>query len=421
MKNLIRVIAVVLIIATGVVGMGYMLYLKIGKGYRTEMVISTDYSETIDAEVFFIREEVRITSNLSGSYMYSVADGEKVAKDGVIAEVYRNDEQIAISLQLSQIEAEIEQYKELAAQTDVTGVSVDALLKRISTETTQWGEVIRQNDLSQMTNVRVALLQSLCRKQIATGEVKDFSEKLASLTAERKTLRAQYVAPKGQVKSKYAGYFVAENDGYENVLTVDMAKKMTVSMLEGIVPENVSENVVGKVITNHVWYAVCKLDGNTARRLTAGSTLNLVLPSQTVKTTVKVEAINRESVTGDAIVVLKGEENLSEIATLRQESIKLEIDNHYGLKVNREAVHILNADVTTEKDGVTVTEKKEIHGVYIVYGEQVRFCEISPIYWDSNFVICDLGAKATGPYSMLKRYDQIVLGGKDLYDGKYIG
>ena len=422
MKAIFRIVAVVLILTVGVAGLFYMLYVKIGTGYTTEMAFISDYSVSIDAQATFIRQECTVTSDWNGAYLYAVPDGEKVAKDGVIARIFDSDDQIAVSVALEEVTDELDRFMALTEQADQTGVNVEALSRRITQQTTEWAECVRKNQLTGLTDARTALLQTICRQQLLTGEISDFSEKISSLQAEQTQLQSRYVAPVGAVTAPVSGYFVAETDGFESVLTLDMAEEITVDQLDHLQAETIQENEIGKLIQSHVWYAVCKLSAEQARQLTVGNTVYIKVDATGIRLPAEVVKINRDGVESDAVAVLKGTENVEQITDLRQAAVQLELESYHGLKINRDAIHISNVEVrTTQEDGTVVTTEKEVYGVYVIYGEQIKFREVAPIYWGSNYVLCNENAKATGTAAMARQYDQVIIDGKDLYDGKYVG
>ena len=60
--------------------------------------------------------------------------------------------------------------------------------------------------------------------------------------------------------------------------------------------------------------------------------------------------------------------------------------------------------------------------VYILYGNSIKFVEIVPLYSSNNYVICDPDPDTSELMTSetLTLYDEVVVGGKDLYDGKMV-
>ncbi len=391
-----------------------------GSSYNTEIAVVTDYAQDVTVNGWIVRTEQPLTNSNKGYLSYVVEEGEKMAKNGVVAQVYAAENSITVSKELELVRAQIANLQSLNSEV-LTGTRPATINKKISTQMSTMMNAIVNGDLKTMTEEREKLLLYIHQKQIVTGELSDFSERIAELRKQEKALLTQYRAPVGTLKTPESGYFSTVADGYESVLTVDKLQQYTVADLRDIHPEVLKENVVGKVVQSNTWYAVCIFPMDHARLLKAGETITLTLPNTDIRTKVKVDKINMNSWDAEAVVILRGDNMTGDIAAARGGEIRLSLNSYSGFKINRNAVHIeKRTQTTTDKDGNKVTQQVEVYGVYVIFGEQLRFREISPMYWDEEFVICASGAKATADAAMLKQYDQVVLGGKDLYDGKPI-
>ena len=79
--------------------------------------------------------------------------------------------------------------------------------------------------------------------------------------------------------------------------------------------------------------------------------------------------------------------------------------------------------VTKENaDGTTSTLEKTVDGVYILYGNELKFKEIVKLYETKDYVICDTNQDNEDLFSgsTIKLYDKIVTEGTDLYAGKIV-
>ena len=68
------------------------------------------------------------------------------------------------------------------------------------------------------------------------------------------------------------------------------------------------------------------------------------------------------------------------------------------------------------------TEKKKVQGVYVLYGSEVQFKQISILYAEDDYVICDAAPDKDELFNgeTVSLYDKVILKGDDLYDGKVI-
>ena len=60
-----------------------------------------------------------------------------------------------------------------------------------------------------------------------------------------------------------------------------------------------------------------------------------------------------------------------------------------------------------------------VRGVYVVSGMQMNFVPVKIIYFGEDFLICE--KETDNDRRVLKLYDNVIVKGKNLYDGKIIG
>ena len=65
---------------------------------------------------------------------------------------------------------------------------------------------------------------------------------------------------------------------------------------------------------------------------------------------------------------------------------------------------------------------KEVNGVYVMLGSEIVFRLIVPLYSTSTYVICDPNPDEDELMTSetVQLYDEIVVEGTDLYDGKVV-
>ena len=88
-------------------------------------------------------------------------------------------------------------------------------------------------------------------------------------------------------------------------------------------------------------------------------------------------------------------------AVLRKNPVKLIFNTYTGYQVNNKAVREINGQ----------------KGVYVLNGNIVKFKKINIVYSDSEYSICSV---PDGESGYLKQYDEIIVEGTDLYDGKIL-
>ncbi|MBQ2818015.1 MAG: secretion protein HlyD, partial [Clostridia bacterium] len=67
-----------------------------------------------------------------------------------------------------------------------------------------------------------------------------------------------------------------------------------------------------------------------------------------------------------------------------------------------------------------------VEGVYVKNNNVINFKEITRIYTDEDYILCKATTDITGTeeeesqYRPLSQFDEVIVEGTDLYDGKFI-
>lgn len=407
---------------------GSQIYSTSFGGVKTETVSYMTSSDTIDTRGFVIREEtvIKPAEGVNGVYTYLLSDGEKVGKDGVVAELYQNGADAAAQSSIEELEQEIKSLKQLSRVKESYATSPDTLDKQISQNFVKLLSSVSEKSYLNLGDTRDQLLYLLNERQLITGAVTDFNDRISSLQSQLDDLKASHKDSTGKVTSPVSGYFVSSLDGYENAFSYKDVLNISLSDLdkEPAKTQVKDGQALGKVISGLNWYVACKVPADAALALYNGKNVTIDLPfasNQSVPAT--VAAINQPDKKTDAAVILKCNYMSSELAGIRSEEIRINVDTYSGLRVSKKAIHMNTVSRTvTGEDGKKKTEEKEVQGVYVLYGSELRFKEINPIHGYSNYVICDPDQSSESLFSgeTVKLYDEVVMEGTDLYDGKIV-
>ena len=124
-----------------------------------------------------------------------------------------------------------------------------------------------------------------------------------------------------------------------------------------------------------------------------------------------------------ALVILQCTYMDTTLSEIRQEPVEIGMGSYSGLRVSKKAIHDDYVEKTTYDDkGNEHKESKKVQGVYVLYGSEVQFKEISIVYAGNDYVLCDSSPTDGTLFSgeTISLYDQIITEGDDLYDGKVI-
>ena len=391
--------------------------------------------DAIVTDCYVVRDETLIEYSGEGVISYAVDDGDKVSVNQTVAGVFDTVDSAGTKLEMSRLRSQIDSLTQLQKNSDALSKSPDEIDKAISTSLFKTNDSVNAGSFEEADKNIDSVLYYINERQLITGKSHDYNGKIEELKARLSYLESSSAKQKKsmEIKSPVTGYFVSSADGYENIFTSSQLKDMTPEDIdkEKLKPEEVSNNVVGKTINGAYWYVTCKVSSEEALKITNanshGERIRLDIPSVSAeKINVELETINQESKSSDALAVFRGTFMNDEMADFRMGEIAVILGDEYtGISVPKSAIHEKELTKTTEdEDGNKTEEKKTVPGVYVKMGNEVSFRQIVPLYYGENAVICssDKDSKVfTDSVKKLELYDEIIVEGANLYDGKIIG
>ncbi len=434
-KKMLKRIGIVAVALLLLIYLGFQIYSTTYSQIKTETASYVAVNETISATGFVVRKETVLTNEASGVLTYLLADGDKVSNGGKVAEIYASSSDVSTQKNIQSLQAEKERLEQLSKASEAF-TSPDSLEKQILQSLKAMKGAVNRGDYSKLSSHRDNLLYQLNERQIVTQKVDNFDSRIRSLQQQLDQLQAKHNVSTGAVTSPLAGYFASELDGYENALPYDDILDITPQQVEAGLnaqPDKTPENAIGKVISGLNWYMVCNVSADDAVKLRVGKTgITVNMPfASTESVPVSVVAVNQADKDSQAAVVLRCDYMSSDLANIRTEAIQINTDRHEGIRVSRKAVHMdtvrrVKTDgegkQILDDEGNAVKEEKEVQGVYVLFGGELVFKEIVPLYSSENFVICDTSPNKDAMFSnnTVQLYDQVVVEGTDLQNGKVV-
>lgn len=385
-------------------------------------------SKTLNSEAYIFRDESYITNDNGGVLYYNINDCSKVALGGIIASVYETETDAINVNQIYSLNKEIDNLTKLNAMSQVTGTSLESINKSLNEQLTDFITEIQNNDFLTTKSTMDDLLYSLNAKKITTGEATDFNVRLNELKAERDTLLQTTKPANIQIVSPNAGVFTSQTDGCEILFDYKKVPDITYSELTKIKetkPQPIANNVIGKIITDVNWYICCPMPTKDAKEFKEiYGMVNINIPYASADTlSARVVSVNDDGKTGNSVVVLECENMNDTLSKIRNQKVDISVRTYSGIKIDKKSIHKDKVTTTRENaDGTTSTLEKTVEGVYILYGNELKFREIIKLYETDSYVICDTNQDNEDLFSgsTIKLYDKIVTEGTDLYAGKIV-
>lgn len=373
--------------------------------YKPITTVRAEYHEVTDGiriNGVIIREEKIITSDTAGAMHFVLSDGERVAKNGTVANIYSNADASVTVSRIEQLKSRIADIEEMQGYNDVEAADITLANNKVNNALNTFIRDCAAGRFSTAEENSNALLTNINRRQMITGEQTDFSARLNELKSELDTLNASLPQPIGHITSDTAGYFVSGTDGYENTLLCSDIESITPEFLDALKPSPIDEKAIGKIVSGYTWYIAASIDINDSLNYKVGDSLKIdTAVKSSPQLDVTVEKINASSAGDRAVIIFSCQQMNSELATMRKGEMKVIKNTYSGLEIPSKALRV--------QDGKT--------GVFVRSGQTVKFVTVNVIYRTDEYIICE---QQTSNESVLRLYDEVVVKGKRLYDGKIV-
>lgn len=380
----------------------FQLYNTLYNPLTTETAVHFSTYDGVALTGYSIRSDVLLPDSGGGVKSYVAKNGEKVAKNSVIANIYNDTSTAANVSRIAEIDEQLSSLKELKSFSDQGSADLTVIDAQISEA---YKNVLTNSFGSRFKNVNELcgeLLSLMNRKQIATGQASDFSSLITSLESERNSLLTSGASPARSIVADTSGYFVADWDGYENVLTPDMIDTVNPETLDSIKPQT-GGSYIGKMVSDFSWYIAANVSFEDSLMFAEGNELYLRTSLSTVTDLpVTVYKINKGISDEKVTVIFECKYMNGELASVRSQPMTAIINESEGLKISNGAIRIV--------DGV--------RGVYVVSGMTAKFRTVDILYSEDGYSICSMNNADSNALSL---YDEVIVKGKNLYEGKIIG
>ena len=195
---------------------GVQVYIALSQPYSIETVYETTVNESFTVKGIVSREETVLDTPKSGAVSYTIRNGDKVAKNSVVAQMYPNEQDITNMAKVEQLEAELATVQESQTQGATAGTQATALNRQIDSINSEYVSALLTHDISGLYDIKNSFLSAFNRSQIVFANVQNFDTRIEQLKAEIASLQQQSGQSVSTVISPVSGYFVNTVDGFES-------------------------------------------------------------------------------------------------------------------------------------------------------------------------------------------------------------
>ena len=371
---------------------------------KTEPAELYTFEDYIQSTGIYIREERTVSYSGSGVINYIYSDGEKLAKNSVIAEIYASQNDLAVQLRIDELSEQISVLQDAEKLVGSDNSQLEAFSNQIYENHTKMVQYILDGDYISAADMKSDYLNLQSKRQIVNGTTTDYAAKITELQNEITALSAQISSRPTDLTLQDTGYFVSTTDGYENILTYDSIPDLTEEKINDIIKTpNIesSSTVIGKIVSDYKWRMVCIVPVDNTLGIYEGAVLNVRIGNEVSIVKATVEDMN-DLPSGNRLLTLGFDVFNQDLVRNRTAQIKIMFDEYSGIRIPSAAVHF---------------DEEENMGVFIKLGVTVYFVQIDMIRTEGDYILV---RDTTDKDGYLSLYDSVIVEGTDLYDGKIV-
>lgn len=371
------------------------------KPVKTESAVYYTAQDGLKINGLIIRNETLVKYDGDGVIHFLTADGNRVGKNGAIANIYNNEQASITVSEIESVKKKISDIEDILSYNDIEAANIELITEKVDQRFNSFVFSAATGNYQDVQDTANELLSAINRKEAALGVSVDFSSQLNALKEKLTNLNSSLSAPLSNILAQESGYFVSKVDGYEKAFDVSDLSLITPEYLDSATKQNFEENVIGKIVSDYDWYIVAEVSINQSLNYKEGETLKILTTLRTFpELNVTVQKINISEQDERAVIILSCSEMNSELATMRIEPMTLVKSEYSGLRVPKNSLRVVDGQ----------------RGVYVVSGMQIKFVPVEIVYSTDSYIICKKDND-----TVLKLYDRVVVKGRNLYDGKIVG
>ena len=382
---------VVFVLVSAVVGC--QVFMMMNSSHDTEEAVLYTVSDSISFKGIFVRDETPIYYNGEGVVNYLVKDGEKAAKNSVVAEIYDTYDQIEYRNTIDNLKAELSELVRAQSHGTTDYAQPGFISDQIDEKYRSLLLAAANGDYSEFNELKSDMRTLMNIYNISVNAETDYKELEDQLNSEITSSSEKLTPPIGSVKVSKTGYFVSSLDGYESALTSGTIGELTAEDINQIISnpqvfEPINGTIpIGKIFEIYKWQMIGVI--NTKNQFITENTYSMSISSSSKDYSVYIESMQPTGNADEYIIILSCDEMDEALVKNRVERVEIDFGDYTGLKVPRDAIRFLDGE----------------KGVYVMQGQTVKFKKISVIYEGDDFVL----SENTSDPEYLNLYNEILL------------
>ncbi len=399
------------------------VYLQTVSGFDSDIVTETavlvSLNDSVSADAYIFRDETVIGKSANGTVVTLVSEGDRVSKGQMLANIYPDSGDIVLQDEINRIERKLDILNDSEIDSEYVVSDLSDIDKDIWEIMADIYADSSKGNLSSAIRSSSDLIVSLNKRDLIVDSEFDYSEELDRLNRQKSELEGRISTSSTPVYATAAGYFYGDVDGYENSFDISLVEQMSLSMIEDLSSEEPDENLLQsgavKIVNDFVWYVVCSVSSSESAKLSEGYSYSISFPENgDSQMRMRLERIISETTSPTSLAVFRSNVLPSDFNYKRFQKAEIVLDSVQGLSVPKKALRVV--------DGV--------NGVYILVGDVIRYRKVDIVDEKDNYYIVRYITSsdafeedadendASNDIKNISLYDNVIVSGKDLFDGK---
>lgn len=369
---------------------------------KTEYAIKATMEDAFEVKGIVCRNEYLINKESDGYYDITLNNGAKVSKGGMIAGVYLKEADVKAKEQIRHLQAQISEYDAaISAKASFTGDSsiYEQNIQNALSDYT--GALQNQNSFAAQEALELFQKQVLI-KEIISGENTDYEKIILGYHQQVKELEKSISGGVKNVFADQSGFFTTDIDGCETLVTPEKMSSLTVDKFKGLLSEaskeaEMPEGVLGKIILGYYSNYYFEAPNEKMKDYQVGSTIYLRFPSVSDEK-FRCEIVSISEGQDSVLVGVSCTKAHSDLFASRTVEANVITKSYSGIRVDKESIRIVDGQ----------------NGVYVKVGSIIKFKKVNILYMGTTYALIE--EEKNGVVA----FDEVVIGGRDIYDGKII-
>ena len=386
-----------------------------GNRLDTTIVRSGTEEDHISGEAYIFREQTVIGAPTDGYLFCEAQEDERVSRGETVMYIYKNQINVAATNELKAVEKQIAQLSENMRTSEVFSSDTAKIEQTISQNLRRVPMLGAEDDISSVEAISEAVNELIDKRRIIMGEKteEDNNKKLEDLKGQKARLEQEYNIERTIIHAPATGAFTSRIDGLEEMLspkaleTIDGAyiKELDKLSAQAKTTEKVQAGQpIGKIVNNFTWNIALQVPKREAEGLVVGDRVKVRFPDMGVETiSAKITKITPEE-GGKVIVVANSNKYLETIYSTSRADVELVRDFYDGLRIPAKSIRMLDGTM----------------GVYVIRSNKARFIPVEMLYSGKDWVVVREIMESDSHPKVLKLYDELIVSGKNIYEGKVV-